>query len=115
MSHSQDFLMAIEKIRASIDGILKQKLNWFDKLKTIITVVVPEVEAVSQKGENVSKLTGPEKKQLALEIIDDLWFRYLDSKYVPNFIERMLVGRVASKLIDIIVDKFNKMGIFKHA
>lgn len=115
MSHSQDFLIAIEKIRASVDGVLKQKLSWFDKLKTIITVVVPEVEAIGQQGETVAKMSGADKKALAMEIIDEVWFRYLDIKYIPNFIEKIIIKNASSKLIDLVVDKFNKMGIFKHA
>lgn len=108
MSHSQDILDAITKIESEIKLILGSGDKWYQKLDKVARAVVPHVEVIGQGW------AGAEKKALALELVNDLWFRYLDIKYIPNFIEKILVNKVASFAIEKAVQFFNEKGIFKH-
>ena len=108
MAHSAQVIDTIEKLTVAIQGIIKSSSKWYEKLDHIVTLVVPEVESIGET------LKGEDKKQLATEIIESLWFKFGDIKYIPNFIEKPLVHMLVSKSIDALVAQFNKMGIFKH-
>lgn len=111
LMHSQDLLDAIDRIGKVIKSALESNIPWYQKLSKIVEAVVPEVEVIG----TATNWEGADKKQLAMELIDSLYFKYLDSKYIPNFIEKMIINKVSSFLIDKFVDLMNKKGIFKHA
>lgn len=106
-NHSADLLKVVSKLDDAIHDILKSKVNWFEKVGLIVEAIVPEVETIG------SGWKGADKKELALNIIEDLWFRHFEIKKFPNFIEKILVKKLASFAIDKFVSLMNKTGVFK--
>ena len=107
-SHSADFLQIVERLDMVIKSILGSKKPWYEKVGKIVEAIVPEIEVIGEDWK------GADKKQMALELIEDIYFRYLQSKYIPDFIERVLVNILASKGIDSFVALMNKKGLFVH-
>ena len=108
MSHNVEIVEALESIKIHITAISKEKIKWWEKLDKIIIHVVPKVEMIADGWE------GEDKKQLALQIIEELWFKHFDNKRIPNFIEKPGVRFLGGKMIDAFVSLMNKRGIFKH-
>lgn len=109
MSHSADLLMIVDKLGSTITQILKSPNRWYDKVGQVVEAIVPEIEKIGETWK------GAEKKTLAMEVTEELYFKYLNSKYIPDFIERMLVRKIASIAIDKFVALMNKRGIFTHS
>lgn len=108
MTTSDDLKKLVEDLGSEIESILKSKSKWYEKLESIIKIVLPEVE-------NIGALwKGSEKKELAMQLVEEFWFKYLNIKYVPDFLERIIVRKVSSSMIDKAVKFFNEKGIFKH-
>ena len=99
----------IEEMIDRIQPIVKSNVTWWVKLEKIAEIVAPEIESVGQGW------SGIDKKEAAMKVIDMLWFKFFDIKYVPNIFEKPLIDFVASKVIDAVVANFNKLGIFKHS
>ena len=99
----------VNKLDSVIKSILASKQRWYIKVGQIVEAIVPEVEVVGETW------AGAEKKSLAMELIEELYFKYLESKYIPNFFEKILVRKVSSFAIDKFVALMNKQGIFKHS
>lgn len=108
MSHNKEVIDVIGRLEEGVKAILNSKGKWWEKLEEVIKIVTPEVEIIG------AAWRGSEKKLLAQEIVEDLWFRFLDIKYIPNALERIIVNKVSSFLIDKVVKFFNEKGIFKH-
>ena len=108
MSHSQDMLDAIAKLDGEIKVVLTSKTAWYKKIDGIVRLIVPQVEQIGETWK------GTEKKALALELVDDLWFRFVDLKWIPNELEKLILKTAASFAIDSAVRYFNEKGIFKH-
>ena len=103
-----DLTKLVDKVGDQIESIIKSKNGWLTKLGQLVEVIVPEVEVIGETWK------GAEKKELAMTLIDQLWFRYLDIKKLPNFIEKVLVSNVSSFVIDKTVSILNKTGVFSH-
>ena len=99
----------IEEIIDRIQPIVKSSNKWWVKIEKIAEIVTPEIEALGQGWKGI------DKKNAAMKVIDMLWFKYFDVKYIPNIFEKPLIDFVASKVIDAVVANFNKLGIFKHS
>jgi hypothetical protein len=104
-----DVIKLIDEIRLKVEPIAKSDDKWWDKLGKIVEIVAPAIENVAEG------LKGSDKKVIAMQVINDVWFRHFDVKYIPNVFEKKLVDFVASKTIDAVVAKFNKLGIFKRS
>lgn len=115
MPHTKELLDKIEVIRSQIGTIIKSNKSWLQKVYEITKLVVSAVEDVTIDVESAAKLSGPEKKDLALNFIEDLYFEKWASKVVPDWIERKILRTVASKAIDRAVAYFNAAGIFNHS
>ena len=109
MSHSEDFLKVVGRIDLTVKAVLASNLKWYEKVGKIVEAIVPEVEVIGDTWK------GAEKKQFAMELVEDIYFRYFNSKYIPDFLERILVKSISSKAIDAFVSLMNKKGVFsKH-
>ena len=108
MSHSADLMAIVDKLDSLIKNILNSKQAWYEKLGLIVEAIVPEIEKIGETWK------GSEKKTLAMEVTQELYFKYLESKYIPNFIEKILVNKISSIAIDKFVALMNKTGVFKH-
>lgn len=97
-----------EAIEAIIDAISEtDSSSWYEKLKVIITMLVPLAEMLGKSG--------PEKKQLVLEALIMLYDRSgIDIPVLPRVLEHTLIRILANFLIDTIVRKFNSDGTFSH-
>ena len=103
-----DIIALINSVEVSTKDILKSNQVWWKK-------VLPVAEIVSHKIENVyEEVKGEDKKVAAIQVFDDLWFKYCDIKWIPNFLEKPLVDHLFSLAIDSAVATFNKSGVFKH-
>ena len=104
-----DILGLLDEIKLTIIPIVKSNQKWWEKLGKIAEIVTPKIEDVAKEWK------GADKKEVAMRIIDQIWFEHFDIKYIPNVFEKPLVSFVASKTIDAVVSNFNKIGVFKHS
>ena len=102
-------LQIIEELAKDFKTIAKSEGKWFSKLDNIIKLIVLQVERVKESAK------GKEKKAVALELIMDVWDKYLNLKNIPDVFERPVIKFFAGKLIDAAVAFFNKNGTFRHA
>lgn len=107
-AHNQQVLDVINRIADGIKSILNSDDKFWNKIKKMAEVVTPEVEEIGQGWK------GSDKKSLAHDIILDMWFKYANIKYLPDWLEQKIVSKIADVLIDNVVDIFNKKGIFVH-
>ena len=103
-----DLTKLVDEVGDKIETIVKSSNGWLTKIGQIVEVVVPEVETIGETW------NGSEKKELAMTLIDQIWFKYFDLKRLPNFIEKILVNNVSSFAIDKLVKILNKTGVFVH-
>lgn len=107
---------ATQKIADSIYATVEttvQKANIVDGLDIqsaralvdIADAVVTEVERLSQDP-SVGTLTGPEKKEIATDVISRLIT--IDISWVPNFIEVKAKTYIVSSMIEFIVSWLDK-------
>ena len=111
---SDDLLKTIDDLQIKVKEATKGARKWYDKVGVIAELVVPQIEEIGTKAETFGRLSGSQKKELALNLVEMVYFRMFDSKYLPNFIEAFMVRRLASFVIDLVVKVFNETGIFKH-
>lgn len=103
-----DLTKLVDKVGDQIESIIKSKNGWLTKLGQLVEVVIPEVEVIGETWK------GKEKKELAMTLINDLYFKYLQSNKIPDWLESIFVKRVASFTIDKFVALLNSKGIFTH-
>lgn len=99
----------IDTLDSGVKSILGSPRKWWEKVWALAELVVPQVEKFS------NLFQGSAKKDIALQLIDDIYFKYADIKFIPNPIEKWIVNSVAGAAIDKIVALLNKNGTFKHA
>ena len=101
----------LAQLLAELEPKIKTALSsgkWYEKVGKIVETVVPVVEEIGVE------FSGADKKKFAMELIETIYFQYLDNKYIPNFIEQIIVRNLSSFAIDKIVALLNKTGVFKH-
>ena len=91
----RDFDTCYTKVNELIEGKMFDESNWLD-LVTIVMEVVEEIDTLS----------GPEKKQLAMKIIEDVLSKHITNEYLMNFI-RVSVSSAIDKIVDAVNNKFN--------
>lgn len=106
---ADDFNAIITALENGIHDIANSKDSWWKKVWNIASLVVPEVE----KFDAIFS-SGADKKKIALELIDTLYFKYSGISWIPDAIEKMLLNAVAGTIIDKVVEVLNKQGILKH-
>lgn len=84
---------AIDKCKENKDWSIKSVNGLIDTIQIVLT----EVEKL---GKAVEGMTGQEKKDLAVEIIN----KQIDIPFLPEFVEAKLISQV----IDIVVGYLNK-------
>lgn len=104
-----NFTEVVEDLTKQIEIIVHSETKWWEKVGTIAELITPRIEDAA-KG-----WAGADKKKIALQMIDMIWFKYFNIKYIPDFFEKPLVDYLASKAIDAAVAQFNKLGVFKHS
>lgn len=111
MPDAAQIIMMVDDLTKTVKVLKKQPGAWWEKLDKIVSHVVKEVENIA------GDLEGQDKKALAEAVILELYFKHLNSKYIPDFIERpaarKLVGFMVDKLIELAVSTYNKTGVFK--
>lgn len=115
MPHNKELLEEIDSIRHEVAKIYKSNQSWFQKVYEIAKLIVSSVEKVTSDVESAAKLSGPEKKEMALSLLEDVYFDRWQSKAIPDWIERKVLRLVAGKAIDRAVAYFNTIGVFKHS
>lgn len=113
--HNTELLEKIEASKDKFKAIWKSNQSWLQKVFELAKLIVTSVEEVTADAETVAKLTGAEKKQLALHFLNDVYFDRWESKKIPNALESWVLNFVAGKAIDRAVAYFNTIGVFKHA
>ena len=103
-----EIIAVINSVEEKVKAVLLGGGKWW-------THVLPIAEIVSTEVENAHEdLKGEDKKAMAILIFDQLWFKYANIKWIPDFLERPLVDHLFSLAIDSAVATFNKLGVFKH-
>ena len=115
MAHTKELLEKIDALKGQFSVIWKSNHSWLQKVFELAKLVVTAVEEVTIDVETAAKLSGPEKKQLALQFLNDIYFDKWESKKLPNWIEARILNFVAGKAIDRAVAYMNSAGIFKHS
>lgn len=85
-----------------MDGVLSGKSFW-DRLLLFLVEVIEVTETLAEPGD------GRAKKRHALELVDR-WYRACKIRipYLPRPVERWVVRRIASGLIDSLVELLQK-------
>lgn len=96
-----DVIIAIEN---EVIAINKTSLSWYQKVYKVVEVIVPRVEAIGLGWK------GSDKKEFALQIVDEILARYVRVK-LPKFLVHFIAGRI----IDAVVEYLNKTGVFKKS
>lgn len=71
-----------------------------DAVKECYEIIVEVIQIIEEYSNNVQQLTGEEKKEVAVKMLNDI----VDIPWVPDFVEGALIGWS----IDLIVTLFNK-------
>lgn len=99
MAYPDELKQLIVNSIAKVQGVVEPvKAKDYKEAFEIGSMVIKEVEAYSSK---VSKLSGEEKRQLAIDVLNTL----IDVPVLPEFIEAIAIG----KLIDVIVSILNRI------
>lgn len=118
-----------DMIKAELSNLIDATKNSFIDIKTFALAEVWKIlqlftVAVIRLIENFgNELSGPEKKDLAIEAIGnfyDVIFKYIDVPWIPTPIETILHGylkivlmMLVGSAIDALVTTFRQVGVFK--
>lgn len=109
MPEQIDIIKLIDEIRHQVEPIAQSKAPWWERTESIAAIIVPKIENLA------SGWAGADKKVVAMQVVNDVWFKYFNIKFIPDIFEKQLVDYVASKAIDALVSKYHKLGLFKHS
>jgi hypothetical protein len=105
-------------IKKKIKSLSVNGLTDWNSVILLVSEVVQEVESTYKlyfSGEKISEEKKQAAKDAVYKIIDSVPLPMKFFKIpIPSFIVRIVIKRMASKLIDEIVDYYNKNGKFKH-
>ena len=95
----------VEVVMASVRETIKTTLGYVAKIKgfdvkAIISLIADVVMAVERVAPTFGKLTGDEKKKVAVSIINE----FIDIPFLPEWMEAKVIGFA----IDAIVGSVNK-------
>ena len=110
-----DVLNSVDRIKSEVLTSLTPGMSLRMKIQKAIEIVVPHVEYFKSQYEGLAELTGPEKKEFAIQIIDELYERHIRIKFIPMWIQRIFLRKALSAAIDSFVSLMNEKGIFKHS
>lgn len=84
--------------------VTEAPLSFWQKMVRFLTDVIEVTETLADGAK------GPEKKAHALDLVEK-WYRSsgISIRYLPGPIERFVVRRIASGLIDALVDLLNSL------
>ena len=118
-----------ELIKNELEILISESKKVFSEVKTfaigeVWKILQLLISAVIRVIENLGNdLSSPEKKALALEIIESFYdqiFVYIDIPWIPSIIERLIHSHVKQVLmilvssgIDAMVATFREVGVFK--
>jgi hypothetical protein len=114
----QEVLKLITEVKLSLKDVKRFAISEAWKILQLVVAVV--VQIIEELGENLS---GPEKKKVALEVIENFYDTVLgsiDIPGIPSFMEPMFHNSVKSFMmifvgasIDAMVATFRNVGVFK--
>ena len=103
-----DIVSLINQVELLVKPILEGKEVWWQKVLPVAEIVAKRIEYAHEN------LKGSDKKAAAIQIFWDIWKRYINIKFIPDFFEEKIVKHLFSMCIDSAVASFNKSGIFRH-
>ena len=121
----------VDAVRAKLGDIIQQTKDLIARQDTLwgkMTVVVGNVpfviEEIVKLVEKVSGALGADKRDAALDALDE-WYMVIADKHdmpgIPNIIEPffdkmvgLAVRSIAGLMIDMAVKQFNDSGVFSH-
>ncbi len=114
----QEVLKLITEVKISLKDVKRFAISEAWKILQLVVAVV--IQIIEKLGENLS---GPEKKKVALEVIENFYDTVLgsiDIPGIPSFLEPMFHNSVKSLMmifvgasIDAMVATFRNVGVFK--
>ena len=114
----QEVLKLITEVKVSLKDVKRFAISEAWKILQLVVAVV--IQIIENLGENLS---GPEKKKVALEVIENFYDTVLgsiDIPGIPSFLEPMFHNSVKNLMmifvgasIDAMVATFRNVGVFK--
>ena len=102
-------LEVIEQVEGEVKKIKSTGGKWWVILEKVAQLASTQTEKIA-----TIDWTGVEKKEFALNLFEDLWFKYVNIKQIPDFLERPLVHWIASNAIEAFVSLMNSSGKWLH-
>ena len=114
----QEVIKLITEVKVSLKDVKRFAISEAWKILQLVVAVV--IQIIEKLGENLS---GPEKKKVALEVIENFYDTVLgsiDIPGIPSFLEPMFHNSVKNLMmifvgasIDAMVATFRNVGVFK--
>ena len=101
-------LQIIEELTKDFKTIGSSGGKWWVRVDKSIKLIVLYVQKFKEKAE------GKDKKTLAMDLIMEVWEKYLNLKKIPDIVERPLVKFLASRAIETWVIYYKKEGILSE-
>lgn len=107
-----DITAVVKAVEASLASLADE----FKQVKTLwgaVKMVPHVVEAVEVAVVTVGPLTGPEKKQVAVIVLDDL----VDIPLLPDSVERVIIGWAVDLVVHVAngwLARWLKLGLFQN-
>lgn len=71
-------------------------------------------DEIKKAEENPALKTGAFKKDFVKAVIKSMYFKFLNIRAIPDFLESKILDMILDQVIDDVVSLFNRTGVFKN-